>query len=70
MANRKQPEELAVGDLDAITEELAGIYFSGVLVSYLTCVFMNSAYVQPGMKDEGKAVYKERPQSLPSGATA
>src|SRR5437867_2606682 len=60
MANRSRPEDLDADDLNAATEELAEVYFSGIMVSYLTCVFMNSAYVQPGMKLEGKADYKER----------
>jgi len=47
MANRDRPDDLCADDLDAVTDELASVYFSGVMISYLTCVFMNSAYVQP-----------------------
>src|SRR5579883_267839 len=60
MAERTRPGDLTEGDLDRITEELSAVYFGGAMISYLTCVFMNSAYVQPGMKDAGRQDYKER----------
>ncbi|MGH6690211.1 MAG: hypothetical protein ACREF4_05980, partial [Gammaproteobacteria bacterium] len=44
-------------DLDRVTEELRRDYFAGLMQSYLTCVFMNSEYVQHG---SGKAKEKKR----------
>ena len=41
MANRSRPEDSDADDLNAATEELAEVYFSGIMVSYLTCVFMS-----------------------------
>ena len=38
-------------------------YFSGLLTSYLTCVFMNSEYVQPGegaKKEQSREAYAKR----------
>src|SRR5437762_4807429 len=60
MANRDRPEDLGLDDLDAVTEEMASAYFSGVMGSYLSCVFMNSGYCNPTMKAEGRSQYKER----------
>ncbi len=57
MADRRDPMELTLNDLDHVTDELRRDYFSGLMQSYLTCVFMNSEYVQHG---SGKAKEKKR----------
>jgi CRISPR-associated protein Cst1 len=43
-------ETLTEKDLQKVARFLENEYFSGKLLSYLTCVFPNSAYVQPAMK--------------------
>ena len=48
MNNRSAPQDLTLDDLDNAAREMEEYYFSGLLMSYLTCVFMNSEYVQPG----------------------
>jgi CRISPR-associated protein Cst1 len=63
MANRAGPELLTLEDLDAAAEEMEKYYFSGLLTSYLTCVFMNSEYVQPGSgesKESTRKAYSRR----------
>lgn len=63
MTNRSAPEQLTLEDLDAAAGEMEGYYFSGLLTSYLTCVFMNSEYVQPGTgekKDKTREAYSKR----------
>lgn len=59
MANQERPEDLTAEHLDRITEELSEIYFSKLMNSYLTCVFMNSAYVQPNMRPVAAAKYRD-----------
>ena len=55
MAGKRGPDQLTVGDFDIVADELSANYFSGIMGSYLSCVFMNSEYVQPEPKDaEGK----------------
>ena len=55
MAGKRGPDELTVEDFDIVADELSANYFSGIMGSYLSCVFMNSEYVQPEPKDaEGK----------------
>lgn len=63
MCNRASPVELTLEDLDAAAAEMHRYYFSGVMNSYLTCVFMNSEYVQPGSgtkKDASRKEYSRR----------
>ena len=60
MSNRRAPEEVTSEDLEKSTDEIAEAYFSGLLISYLTCVYMNSAYVQPAMKPDRRASYRDR----------
>jgi CRISPR-associated protein Cst1 len=45
-------------DLRKVAQFLEREYFSGNLLSYLTCVFPNSAYVQPAMKPESIKSFK------------
>jgi hypothetical protein len=63
MCNRDEPSQLTLEDLDTAAGELRGPYFSGILNSYLTCVFMNSEYVQPGSgpkKEQSRQAYVDR----------
>jgi CRISPR-associated protein Cst1 len=60
MANKKDAQDLTNDDLDGAAEEMAEYFFSGSMNSYLTCVFMNSAYVQPAMGKKEKAEYAKR----------
>lgn len=50
-AKKRSPEELTLGDLDAASEFMEAHYYGGSLTPYLSCVFMNSSFVQPS---EGK----------------
>ncbi len=60
MADRATPSALTTEDLDAIAAELDEDYLSGLMKSYLSCVFMNSAPVQPNPKLETINDYKQR----------
>jgi CRISPR-associated protein Cst1 len=63
MAGKQNPEDLTLADLDAAADEMERYYFGGALTSYLTCVFMNSEYVQPGAgtkKEQSRKRYAER----------
>ena len=63
MTGREEPAALTLEDLDAAAAEMQRYYFSGALASYLTCVFMNSEYVQPDpikKKDESRESYADR----------
>lgn len=63
MAGKENPQELTGSDLDRVTDELQGDYFSGLMQSYLACVFMNSEYVQHGSgeaKEKKRAAYADR----------
>jgi len=52
MSGKSAPEQLTAEDLDRCAQELEDNYFSGLMNSYLACVFMNSEYVQPDPKKE------------------
>lgn len=55
MAGKTDPDDLTIEDFDIVADELTANYFSGIMGSYLSCVFMNSEYVQPEPKGaEGK----------------
>jgi hypothetical protein len=55
MSGKRGPDELTLDDFDIVADELTANYFSGIMGSYLSCVFMNSEYVQPEPKGaEGK----------------
>jgi CRISPR-associated protein Cst1 len=63
MTDKEDPTKLTLEDLDAAADEMERYYFSGALTSYLTCVFMNSEYVQPGTgarKAETRKRYADR----------
>jgi CRISPR-associated protein Cst1 len=63
MTERSAPVDLTLDDLDTASKEMQEYYFSGLLMSYLTCVFMNSEYVQPGTgdkKEQSREAYAKR----------
>ena len=58
MCGKGAPAELTLEDLDQAAAEMRNVYFSGAWISYLTCVFPNAEYVQPG--DEAKKAATRR----------
>jgi CRISPR-associated protein Cst1 len=50
-AKRARPEDLTPEDLDGAADYMKEHYYGGALNAYLSCVFMNSSFVQPS---EGK----------------
>lgn len=60
MAKKDDPEQLTLEDLDKAGEELKAAYTDSVFVSYLSCVFPNSAYVNPTMKGESREKAMQR----------
>jgi len=55
---KPDPGALTQDDLRKISRFMEREYFSGKLLSYLTCVFPNSAYVNPTVGDAKKNDYK------------
>ena len=53
LVGKDTPDVLTLDDLDKVADELSAYYFSGLMTSYLSCVFMNAEYVQP-VKGKGK----------------
>ena len=47
MVEKQEPSSLTLDDLDRAASEMNQYYFSGLMTSYLSCVFMNAEYVQP-----------------------
>jgi len=63
MLGKQAPGDVSEDDLDEAAKEMEEYYFSGLMTSYLTCVFMNSEYVQPGSgakKEESRRRYARR----------
>lgn len=60
MSNKDDPGNLSLSDRDAAADRMSEYYFSGLMTGYLTCVFMNSAYVQPNMLAEKRKEYENR----------
>lgn len=58
LSKKTDPRHLTLEDLDSCADMMAEYYFSGLMTSYLTCVFMNSAYVQPNMSEEKRKQYE------------
>ena len=58
--SRKRPEELTLDDLDAAADFMEQHYYEGKLNPYLTCVFMNSSFVQPNESPEKRARFVQR----------
>jgi CRISPR-associated protein Cst1 len=46
-AEKTEPAALTPEDLDRAADFMVESYYSGKLLSYLTCVFMNASFVQP-----------------------
>lgn len=59
---KRAPKDLTEKDLSKVAKFLETQYFSGKLLSYLTCVFPNAAYVQPGAQPGAKV--KMRPEKI------
>jgi CRISPR-associated protein Cst1 len=60
MVGKDDPEKLTLEDLDEAGKELKAAYTDSVFVAYLTCVFPNSAYVNPTMKGESREKAMQR----------
>ena len=56
-AEKKAPEEVSLGDLDRASQWIADHYYSGLLGTYLSCVFMNASFVQPSEGAEKKRAF-------------
>lgn len=57
LAGRKEPEHLSAEDLDAAADLMERHYYGGALGPYLSCVFMNSSFVQPKEGADKKAAF-------------
>ncbi|HWL08005.1 MAG TPA: hypothetical protein VNQ76_06365 [Planctomicrobium sp.] len=60
MVDKNDPEKLMLEDLDDIGAELKSAYTDSVFVAYLSCVFPNSAYVNPTMKGASREKAMQR----------
>ncbi len=56
-AKRAEPKDLTAEDLDLAGDFMAEHYYSGALTTYLSCVFMNSSFVQPNEGDDKKQTF-------------
>ncbi len=56
-ASRKRPEDLSLEDLDRAATRMEEHYYEGKMNPYLTCVFMNSSFVQPNEGAEKRAKF-------------
>lgn len=59
---KSDPETLSKHDLLKVARFLEKEYFSGKLLPYLTCIFPNAAYVQPGAQPGAKI--KMKPENI------
>lgn len=57
---RSRPEDITDDDLDAVAAYMEEEYYSGKLLSYLSCVFMNSSFVQPNESPAKRAEFVAR----------
>lgn len=57
LAGRARPAELTMEDLDSAGELMAEHYYGGALNAYLSCVFMNSSFVQPNEGSDKKEAF-------------
>jgi CRISPR-associated protein Cst1 len=57
---RLRPEDVTLEDLDKVSEFLIDTYYQDKLGTYLTCVFMNSSFVQPNEKAPKRQAFVER----------
>lgn len=60
MVNKTDPTAVTEEDLDEVGTQLRAAYNQGIMLSYLSCIFPNSAYVNPTMKDCSKEVAVRR----------
>jgi len=60
MVKKDDPESLTLEDLDAAGTEIKAAYTDSVFVAYLSCVFPNSAYVNPTMKEQSREKAMQR----------
>lgn len=56
-AEKNAPGELTLEDLDRASEWMVDHYYSGLLGTYLSCVFMNASFVQPSEGAEKKQAF-------------
>src|SRR5438105_12703073 len=56
-ARRREPGELTLEDLDAASDFMETRYYGGGLGTYLSCVFMNSSFVQPSEGADKRAAF-------------
>ncbi len=57
---RKRPEDVTLEDLDTVSAFLVETYYQEKLGTYLTCVFMNSSFVQPNEKAPKRKLFIDR----------
>jgi CRISPR-associated protein Cst1 len=60
IAEKDDPGELTLEDLDRACDEMEAPYTDGRMMSYLTCVFPNSGYVNATMLQPKKTAYLRR----------
>jgi CRISPR-associated protein Cst1 len=59
-SGRKRPQDVTLEDLDNVSDFLVDTYYQDKLGTYLTCVFMNSSFVQPNEKPPKRRQFIER----------
>jgi hypothetical protein len=59
-ANKKEPSDLTLADLDAAAEFMIENYYDGRLLPYLTCVFMNASFVQANEGRQKRDAFKNQ----------
>lgn len=60
MANKNDPKDLTLDDLDRAADEMAEYYFSGLMTSYNACVFTMNAYDNATSSLKTKKEYENR----------
>jgi CRISPR-associated protein Cst1 len=60
MVAKEKPEDLTLEDLDQCGNEMMSCYLHPIFMSYLTCVFPNSAYVNPTTGEEKRKQAMQR----------
>lgn len=59
-AEKQRPEDLTLEDLDGASAWMEKQYYSGLLGTFLSCVFMNASFVQPSESPEKRAAFISR----------
>jgi len=71
MSRKNGPDELTLEDFDILADELTANYFSGIMGSYLSCVFMNSSTFNQNRKEpRAKRRRHKRGRNTKSGCFA